>query len=67
MAISTYLWRAEIDTFGIIIVKTCVINTWSSITKAKFQYSSVFSFFLLIAFFPLLIILSNDFELKPDP
>ena len=34
MPISTNLWRAQIGTFGIIIAKLCVINTWSSITKA---------------------------------
>ena len=67
MPISTNLWRAQIGTFGILIAKLCVMNTWSSITKAKFQNSLVFSFFFLITFLLLLLILSNDVELNPGP
>ena len=62
---STNLWRAQIGTFGIMIAKLCVMSTWSSITKAKFQNSFVLSFFFLITFLSLLLILSNDFELNP--
>ena len=47
------------------IAKLCAINTWSSITKAKFQNSFVLSFFFLITFLALLLILSNDVELNP--
>ena len=67
MPISTILWRAQIGTFGIMIAKLCVMNTWSSITKAKFQNSFVLSFFFLITFLSLLLILSNDIELNPGP
>ena len=67
MPISTNLWRAQIVTFGIMIVKLCVMNTWSSITKAKFQNSFVRSFFFLIMFVSLLLILSYDVELNPGP
>ena len=67
MPISTILWRAQIGTFGIMIAKLCVMKTWSSITKAKFQNSFVLSFFLLITFLSLLLILSNDVELNPGP
>ena len=67
MPISTNLWRAQIGTFGIMIAKLCVMKTWSSITKAKFQNSFVLSFFLLITFLSLLLILSNDVELNPGP
>ena len=41
------------------------MKTCSSINKAKFQNSFVLSFFLLIAFLSLLLILSNDVELNP--
>ena len=41
--------------------------TWSSITEAKFQNSFVLSFFFLITFLSLLLILSNDVELNPGP
>ena len=44
MSIST-LWRAQIGTFGIMIAKLCVMNTWSSITKVKFQNSFVLFLF----------------------
>ena len=64
MPISTNLWRAKIGTFGIMIAKLCVMNTWSSITKAKFQNSFVLSFFLLITVLSFLLILSNDVELN---
>ena len=37
------------------IAKLCVINTWSSVTKAKFQNSFVLSFFFLITFLFLFI------------
>ena len=37
MPINTNLWRAQKVTFGIMIAKLCVMNTWSSITKVKFQ------------------------------
>ena len=67
MPISTNLWRAQIGTFGIMIAKPCVMNTWSSITEAKFQNSFVLSFFFLITFLSLLLILSNDVELNPGP
>ena len=67
MPISTILWRAQIGTFGIMIAKLCVMKTWSSITKAKFQNSFVLSFFFLITFLSLLLILSNDIELNPGP
>ena len=67
MPISTNLWRAQIVTFGIMIAKLCVINTWSSITKAKFQKSFVLSFVFLITFLSLLLVLSNDVELNPGP
>ena len=67
MPISTNLWRAQIGTFGILIAKLGVMNTWSSITKAKFQNSLVFSFFFIITFLLLLLILSNDVELNPGP
>ena len=67
MPISTNLWRAQIGTFGIMIAKLCVMNTWSSITKAKFQSSFVLSFFFLITFLSLLLILSNGVELNPGP
>ena len=40
---------------------------WSSIIKVKFQNPSVLSFFLLITFLSLLLILSNDAKLNPDP
>ena len=49
------------------IMKLCVMNTWFSITKAKFQNSFVLSFFFLITFLSLLLILSNDIELNPGP
>ena len=67
MSISTNLWRVQRGTFGIMIAKLCVTNTWSSITKAKFQNSFVLSFFFLITFLSLLLILSNDIELNPGP
>ena len=59
MPINTNLWRAQIGTFGIMIAKLCVMNTWSSITKATFQNSFVLSFFFLITFLLLLLILSD--------
>ena len=62
MPISTNLWRAQMGTVGIIIAKLCFINTWSSITKAKFQNSFEPSFFFLIKFLSFLLILSNDVE-----
>ena len=34
MQISADLWWAQIGTLGIMIAKLCVMNTWSSITKA---------------------------------
>ena len=40
MPIST-LWRAQTGTFGIMIAKLCVMNTWSSITNVKFRNSFV--------------------------
>ena len=43
------------------------MNTWSSITKTKFQHSFVFSFFFLITFLSLLLIFFNDIELNPSP
>ena len=67
MPVSTNLWRAQIGTFGMMIVKLCVMNTWSRITKAKFQNSFVLSFFFLITFFSLLLILFNDVALNPGP
>ena len=59
--------RAQIGTFGIMIAKLCVMNAWSSITKAKFQNSFMLSFFFLITFLSFLLILSNDVELNPGP
>ena len=44
-----------------------VLWTWSSITKAKFQNSFVLSYFFLITFLSLLLILSNDVQLNPGP
>ena len=64
MPISTNLWRAYIRYHD---CEICVMNTWSSITKAKFQNSFVLSFFFLITFLSLLLILSNDVELNPGP
>ena len=64
MPISTNLSRAQIGTFGIMIAKLCVMNTWSSITKAKFQNSFVLSFFFLITFLSLLLTLSSDVALS---
>ena len=49
------------------IAKLCVMNTWSSITEAKFQNSFVLSLFFLITFLSLLLILSNDVELNQGP
>ena len=49
------------------IAKLCLMNTWSSITEAKFQNSFVLSFFFLITFLSLLLILSDDVELNPGP
>ena len=49
------------------IAKLCVMNTWSIITKAKCQNSFILSFFFLITFFSLLLILSSDVELNPGP
>ena len=43
------------------------MNTWSSITKTKFQHSFEFSFFFLITFLSLLLIFFNDIELNPSP
>ena len=67
MPISNNLWRVQIGTFGIMIVKLCVMNTWSSVTKAKFENSFVLSFFFLITFHSLLLIFSNDVVLNPGP
>ena len=67
MSISTNLWRAQIGTFGIMIAKLCVINTWSSIAKVKFQNSFMLSFFFLITFLSLLLVVPNDVELNPGP
>ena len=67
MPISTNLWRAETDTFSLKIDKLCFMNTWSSITKAKFQHSFVLCFYFLITFLSLLLILSNDIEFNPGP
>ena len=67
MPISTNLWRAQIGTFGIMIAKLCGVNIWSSITEAKIQNSFVLSFFFLITFLSLLLILSSDVELNPGP
>ena len=61
------LWQAQIGAFGTMTAKLCVMNTWSTFTKAKFQNSSVLSFFFLITFLSLLLILSNDVELNPGP
>ena len=36
------------------------MNTWSSVTKAKFQNPFVLSFFFLITFLSLMLILSNN-------
>ena len=44
MLIST-LWRAQTSTFGIMIPKLCVMNTWSSINKVKFRNSFVLFLF----------------------
>ena len=54
-------------TIGKMIAKLCVMNTWDSTTKAKFQNSFVLSFFFLIMFFSFLLILSNNVELNPGP
>ena len=43
------------------------MNTWSSITKTKFQNSFVLSHFFLITLLSFLLILSNDVELNPGP
>ena len=67
MPVITNPWRAQIGTLGIMIAKLCVMNIWSSIIKAKFQNSFVPSFFFLITFLSLLLILSNDVELNPGP
>ena len=67
MQISTDLWWAQIGTFGIMIAKLCVMNTWSSITKAKFQNSFVLYFFFLISFLSFQLIFSKDIELNPGP
>ena len=67
MLISTNLWRAQIGTFGTLIVKLCVMNTWSRITKAKFRNFFVFSVFFLITFLSLLLNLSNNGELNRVP
>ena len=64
MPIGTNLRPAQIVPFGIMIAKLCVMNTWSSITKTKFQNSFVLSFFFLITFLLLLLILYNDVELN---
>ena len=52
---------------GIMIAKLCFMNTWSSITKAKFQNFFVLSFFFLITFLSLLLSLSNDVGLNLGP
>ena len=67
MQISTDLWWAQIGTFGIMIAKLCVMNTWPSITKAKFQNSFVLYFFFLISFLSFQLIFSKDIELNPGP
>ena len=67
MSISTILWRAQIGTFCIMIAKLWVMNTLSSITITKLQNSFVLSFFFLITFLSILLILSNDVELNPGP
>ena len=67
MPINTNLWWAQIGTLGIIITRLCVIDIWSSITKAKFQNSFVLSFFFLITVVSLLLILSNNAELNSGP
>ena len=67
MPVSTNLRRAQIGTFGIMIAKLCLVNTWSSITKAKFQNSFVLPLFLLILFLSLLLLLSNDVEFNLVP
>ena len=54
-------------TIGKMIAKLCVMNTWDSTTKAKFQNSFVLSFFFLIMFLSFLLILSNNVELNPGP
>ena len=43
------------------------MNTWSSITKAKFQNSFVLYFFFLISFLSFQLIFSKDIELNPGP
>ena len=49
------------------IVKLCIMNAWSSITKAKFQHPFLVFVFFLITILLLLLILSNDIELSPGP
>ena len=68
MPVSTNLWQTQIGgTFDITITNLCVTNTWSSITRAKFQNSIVLSVFFLITFLSLLLILSNYVELNQCP
>ena len=67
MPVSTNVWRAQIGTFGIMIAKLCLVNTWCSITKAKLQNSFALSFFFQILFLSLLLLLPNDVELNPCP
>ena len=67
MPISTNLWQVQIGTLGIMIAKLCVTSTWSSVTKAKFRNSFVLSFFFLITFLSLLLILSSNAKLNPGP
>ena len=67
MPISTNLWRAQIGTFGTLIVKLCVMNTWSRITKANFRNFFVFSVIFLITFLSLLLNRSNNGELNRGP
>ena len=66
MPSSTYLWRPQIGTFGIMIAKLCIMNTWSSLPKLSFR-TFLCSLFFLITFLSLLILFSNDVELNPDP
>ena len=54
------LLRAQTGTFGIMIAKLFVMNTWSSIAKVP-----LCSFLFLITFLSFLLILSNDVELNP--
>ena len=66
-SISTNLWRTQIGAFCIMTAKLGVMNTCSSITNAKFQNSFVLSFFFLITFLSLILILFSNVQLNPSP